>query len=106
MAKKVRPPKRIHKTKTLFKLLGVCTHESDEEYPVIEAIHTYEDMMDFDRLVCAGGLKRYIRPSHDSDLPRDPEKRAELEKHFEPHIRVHEISPGLRTKYFTRMWKL
>ncbi len=63
-----------------------------EQVTWIEPLRKYDDCMEFDRAVCAAGLKRYARRGMPSDVPDRPDlKIPEM-------LIVEEIKPGIRGK--------
>lgn len=53
--------------------------------------------MDFDRVVCASGLKKYVRRITESDMESMPGEQAKAFR-YEKHIIVIEEEPGQRLR--------
>jgi hypothetical protein len=59
----------------------------DVPVPVVEPLAPCEDNMDFDRAVCAAGVKRFVRRSMPSDAPGSG-------RPLDPTIPVPQVNPG------------
>src|SRR4051812_19498776 len=70
--------------------------------PIVVPRGDVADHMQFDRAVCAAGLKKFLRPVTPSDQP-DPARALRGGETPPPqflgsHVLVEELSPGLRTR--------
>jgi hypothetical protein len=89
----------------LVRPLGSCLIEGREEF-VIEPVNPPPDHMEFDRQVCAFGLKSFLRPVMPSDFPKEwpanwpPRSSAEKCN----HVLVTEASPGVRTRQWLTLY--
>jgi hypothetical protein len=62
--------------------------------PIVEPLRCVEDHMEFDRQICAAGLKRFVRRILPSDLPAIA---PGVDDHVS-HVLVAEHTPGLRSR--------
>ncbi len=73
------------------------------EVPIVLPLAEWDDPGEFDRAVCAAGLKTFLRPLTAADQP-DPSRRIrggpgdELPRFAGTHILVRELAPGIRTR--------
>jgi hypothetical protein len=85
---------------------GVANIEG-ERVPVVLPLEDLEDHTEFDRQICAAGLKRFLRPLAPSDQP-DPAGvyGPEAPRFTGSHILVHELTEGVRGRAGIQLWDL
>jgi hypothetical protein len=85
----------------ISRLAGVV-QSGGEILLVIEPARPFDDHMEFDRVICAAGVKAFVRRTMESDqpgsgTPLDPSVPVP-DYRFPEHLVVREATPGMRHK--------
>jgi hypothetical protein len=81
---------------------GGIMRVEDEDLPIVLPRAEGDDHAEFDRRVCAAGLKAFVRPAWESDRARIRELADHLDepamRTHPSHVLIRELSPGVRTR--------